>query len=288
MDLAFERHTQQGWTILSVAGELDLHTSPQLAEALATAMDAGTPLGGRGHAAGVVHGLQQPRGDRGVIGTSARARWRRGGGLSPTGPDEGDRAHGPGHGAHGRGARRGSPRPVNGPSPSSATLDLPSDPALHTMIRTFIGACGTAWAIDDERVEDSKLAVSELLAFADGPRIRVSLELDHAGSIRIRSLGVRAPEASEQDDLRLRLLGAIGSELRWDGDAVSMVLAGRTEGLNGSIGEHDPRTLIDAQQLQDPTHRARGSDQDQGARLDRIARPSAWLGSRCCRRNAAR
>jgi anti-sigma B factor antagonist len=43
MDLAFERHTQQGWTILSVAGELDLHTSPQLAEALATAMDAGTP-----------------------------------------------------------------------------------------------------------------------------------------------------------------------------------------------------------------------------------------------------
>ena len=119
---------------------------------------------------------------------------------------------------------------MNGPSPSSATLDLPSDPALHTMIRTFIGACGTAWAIDDERVEDSKLAVSELLAFADGPRIRVSLALDHAGSIRIRSLGVRAPEASEQDDLRLRLLGAIGSELRWDGDSVSMVLAAEPNG----------------------------------------------------------
>jgi anti-anti-sigma factor len=43
MDLAFERHTQQGWTILSVAGELDLHTSSQLADALASAMDAGTP-----------------------------------------------------------------------------------------------------------------------------------------------------------------------------------------------------------------------------------------------------
>jgi hypothetical protein len=113
---------------------------------------------------------------------------------------------------------------VNGPSPFSATLDLPSDPALHTMIRTFIGACGTAWAIDDERVEDTKLAVSELLAFANGPRIRVSLELDRSGSIRIRSIGVRAPEASEQDDLRLRLLGAIASEFRWDGDAVSMVL----------------------------------------------------------------
>jgi hypothetical protein len=98
------------------------------------------------------------------------------------------------------------------------------------MIRTFIGACGAAWAIDDERVEDSKLAVSELLAFADRPRIRVSLELDHAGSIRIRSLGVRAPGASEQDGLRLRLLGAIGSELRWDGDAVSMVLVAETVG----------------------------------------------------------
>jgi hypothetical protein len=119
---------------------------------------------------------------------------------------------------------------VNRLSPSSATLDLPSDPGLHTMIRTFIGACGTAWGIDDERVEDSKLAMSELLAFADGPRTRVSLELDHAGSIRISSFGVRAPEASEQDDLRLRLLGAIGSELRWDGEAVSMVLVAETKG----------------------------------------------------------
>lgn len=93
-----------------------------------------------------------------------------------------------------------------------------------------MGACGTAWAIDDERVEDSKLAVSELLAFADGPRIQVSLEVDHVGSMRIRCIGVRAPEASDQDDLRLRLLGAISSELRWDGDAVSMVLSAERVG----------------------------------------------------------
>ena len=98
------------------------------------------------------------------------------------------------------------------------------------MIRTFVGACGTAWGVDDERVEDSKLAVSELLALANGPRIQVSLELDQASSIRIRCIGVRAPEASEQDDLRLRLLGAIASELRWDGDVVSMVLVAEPEG----------------------------------------------------------
>jgi hypothetical protein len=114
---------------------------------------------------------------------------------------------------------------VNGSSPSSATLDLPSDPAFHTMIRTFIGACGTAWGIDDERVEDGKLAVTEVLAFADGPRIRVSLELDQAGSIWIKTFGVRSPDASGSDDLRLRLLGAIASELRWEGDAVSLSLA---------------------------------------------------------------
>lgn len=113
---------------------------------------------------------------------------------------------------------------MNGSPPASATLDLPSDPALHTMIRTFIGACGTAWGIDDERVEDGKLAVTEVLAFADGPRIRVSLELDQAGSMRIKTFGVRSPEASDQDDLRLRLIGAIASELRWNGDAVAMVL----------------------------------------------------------------
>jgi len=114
---------------------------------------------------------------------------------------------------------------VNGSSPFSATLDLPSDPSLHAMIRTFVGACAAAWGIDDERVEDGKLAVSEILAFADRPRIRVSLELDRAGAIRIGSFGVRGPDASEQDDLRLRLLGAITSEIRWDGEAVSMVLA---------------------------------------------------------------
>jgi hypothetical protein len=34
----------------------------------------------------------------------------------------------------------------------------------------------------------------------------------------------------ERDDLRLRLLGAIASELRWDGDAVSMVLVGEPTG----------------------------------------------------------
>ena len=93
-----------------------------------------------------------------------------------------------------------------------------------------MGVCGTAWAIDDERVEDSKLAVSELLAFADAPRIQVSLEVDHVGSMRIRCIGVRAPEASGQDDLRLRLLGAIASDLRWDGDAVSMVLVAEPKG----------------------------------------------------------
>jgi len=113
---------------------------------------------------------------------------------------------------------------VNGSSPSSATLELPSDPALHAMIRTFIGACGAAWGITDERVEDGKLAVSEVLAFADGPRIRVSLELGRTGAFWIRAFGVRAPEASDRDDLRLRLLGAIASELQWDGDAVAMVL----------------------------------------------------------------
>jgi hypothetical protein len=118
---------------------------------------------------------------------------------------------------------------VNGSSSSSATLELPSDPALHTMIRTFIGACGAAWGIAHEQVEDGKLAVSEVLAFADGPRIGVSLELDRTGAFSIRAFGVRAPEASDQDDLRLRLLGAIASELRWDGDAVAMVLSAEAD-----------------------------------------------------------
>jgi hypothetical protein len=114
---------------------------------------------------------------------------------------------------------------VTEPSPRSATLDLPSDPALFSMTRTFIVSCGAAWSIDDERIEDGKLAVSELLAFASGPRVRISLELDREGSIWIRCAGVRRPDAEDQDDLRLRLLGAIASELRWDDDEATVCFA---------------------------------------------------------------
>ena len=41
MELTFETRTHDGWTILSVAGELDLHTSPQLQRALSGAFDDG-------------------------------------------------------------------------------------------------------------------------------------------------------------------------------------------------------------------------------------------------------
>jgi anti-sigma B factor antagonist len=41
MDLRLTTDTQDGWTILVVAGELDLHTSPQLQRALWEAIDQG-------------------------------------------------------------------------------------------------------------------------------------------------------------------------------------------------------------------------------------------------------
>jgi anti-sigma B factor antagonist len=41
MDLTFTNGTHESWTILSVAGELDLHTSPQLQAAIAAALDGG-------------------------------------------------------------------------------------------------------------------------------------------------------------------------------------------------------------------------------------------------------
>ena len=41
MELTFGSRTHDGWTILSVAGELDLHTSPQLQRALSGAFDDG-------------------------------------------------------------------------------------------------------------------------------------------------------------------------------------------------------------------------------------------------------
>lgn len=42
MDLRLATHTQDAWTILSVAGELDLHTSPQLERAFSDIIDQGS------------------------------------------------------------------------------------------------------------------------------------------------------------------------------------------------------------------------------------------------------
>ncbi len=35
MDLTYTTHTHNGWTVLSIVGELDLHTAPQLKDAMA-------------------------------------------------------------------------------------------------------------------------------------------------------------------------------------------------------------------------------------------------------------
>jgi anti-sigma B factor antagonist len=41
MELTFQTRASGAWTIVGVAGELDLHTSPQLASAISGAVDAG-------------------------------------------------------------------------------------------------------------------------------------------------------------------------------------------------------------------------------------------------------
>jgi len=45
---------------------------------------------------------------------------------------------------------------VNGSSPFSATLDLPSDPSLHAMIRTFVGACAASEALSASAVINAR------------------------------------------------------------------------------------------------------------------------------------
>lgn len=42
MELTFETSTHEGWTVLTVHGELDLHTSPSLRDALSRSIDGGT------------------------------------------------------------------------------------------------------------------------------------------------------------------------------------------------------------------------------------------------------
>jgi anti-sigma B factor antagonist len=41
MELTFETSTYEGWTVVAVHGELDLHTSPSLRDALGRAIDDG-------------------------------------------------------------------------------------------------------------------------------------------------------------------------------------------------------------------------------------------------------
>ena len=39
MDLVIDRHTVRGWTVITVTGELDLHTAPSLQVEISTAME---------------------------------------------------------------------------------------------------------------------------------------------------------------------------------------------------------------------------------------------------------
>lgn len=103
-------------------------------------------------------------------------------------------------------------------------LRVPADPAFAATVRIFGGAIGRRAELDDERIDDLKLALSEIAAvlIGDGGHsadasLLFEIALDEGG-LRVLCRGPLADPLGEDDttaDHRRRLLEAIAPDTAW-------------------------------------------------------------------------
>jgi anti-sigma regulatory factor (Ser/Thr protein kinase) len=102
-------------------------------------------------------------------------------------------------------------------------LRVPADPSFAATVRIFGGAIGRRAELEDERVDDLKLALSEIVAelIGDGHGTDVPLRFEIASderNLRVRCRGPLAGPGDEDDsiaDHRRRLLEAIAPDALW-------------------------------------------------------------------------
>jgi anti-sigma regulatory factor (Ser/Thr protein kinase) len=117
-------------------------------------------------------------------------------------------------------------------------LRVPAEASFVSTVRIFAGAIGRQEGLDDERVDDLKLVVSEVAAglIGDGrhgPDARLVVEVGgDGGTLRVTCRGPASTDGDARDpaaDHRRRLLEAIVPDARW-------VLAGDEQIVSFTLG----------------------------------------------------
>lgn len=114
--------------------------------------------------------------------------------------------------------------PEAGPAQGELRLSVPAEVAYAATVRVFAGAVARAAGLDEERVDDLKLILSELCANASegpgGPGLEI-VARPGVGSIEAVCRGAGDPPAGhggDVEDHRARLLAALAPDLAWDAD----------------------------------------------------------------------
>ena len=102
-------------------------------------------------------------------------------------------------------------------------ITVAADPVYGSIVRAFSAAVGREAAVDDERVEDLKLLLTEIHASAEPTSAPLTVEIATTGSglsVRCEGAGPAPDGAGEPGAFRARLLDALAPDMRWTDDGV--------------------------------------------------------------------
>lgn len=100
-----------------------------------------------------------------------------------------------------------------------AAIEIPPDPSLFGVVRSFVGTTSRAWRLSEEVSSDAQVAISEALAFASDTRVRVTVWPGGSGDLMVRLEGCSEPSAGA-GSMGQQLLTALSVDLRWTAHAI--------------------------------------------------------------------
>lgn len=110
-----------------------------------------------------------------------------------------------------------------GREPGPFRIAAAADPTYGSVLRAFSTAVGREAGVDEERVDDLRLLLTEIHASAEPTGTPLTVEVaTSAGGLTVRCEGAGPPpdRAGEAGGFRARLLDALAPDMRWTDDGV--------------------------------------------------------------------
>ena len=111
----------------------------------------------------------------------------------------------------------------NGREPGRFRITVSADPVYGSIVRSFSAAVGREAGVDEERVEDLKLLLTEIHASAEPSSMSLTVEVATSMiglTVRCEGAGPAPDRAGEAGAFRARLLDALAPDMRWTDDGV--------------------------------------------------------------------